>query len=271
MPTKINKPENLDKRILAVDGDIIAYRTAAVCEEHFEGAASSIIDTTLRDIATETGISNMRIYLTGSNNFRYKVAKTKPYKGNRATMVRPKYLQHCIEYLIKNYNACIMHNYEADDGIATDMVNRKAIHCGIDKDLFQIAGLHYNYVNKEWFEVSAEEAELILYRQVLMGDTSDNIPGLPRVGAKTAETIINDPDLAHEDALDYYKEICALKLPEVDPLQYFLEQKTLIEMVTNVDLLQMYTIQVEADTQGFVAHDENNFQPISNNKQGPKL
>jgi hypothetical protein len=63
----MNAPIN----VLAVDGDIIAYRTAAVCENDFEGACSQIIDNTLREISTQTGIGHMRIYLSGENNFRY--------------------------------------------------------------------------------------------------------------------------------------------------------------------------------------------------------
>jgi 5'-3' exonuclease len=261
MTTLINKPEDLTNRILAVDGDIIAYRTASVCEEHFEKACDEIIHTTLKNIATDTGIENMRIYISGKDNFRYKVAKTKPYKGNRATMVAPQFLNYCKEFLIKEYKAVRVHGYEADDGIATDMTQNNAIHCGIDKDMLQIAGLHYNYVKLEWYEVTPEDAIINLYRQILMGDTSDNIPGLPRVGAKTAEGVIADHRTAVEDALLYYETVCADKLPEVDFKEYFKEQSSLITMVKNVDFLQCMTAYVEADTQGF-DNEEGDFDGI---------
>lgn len=138
--------ENEKEQVFAVDGDTLAYRTAAVCNDHFEGACYAIIKSTLRDIATDTGITKMRIYLSGSNNFRYAVGKTKPYKGNRATMVKPQFLQACRDHLVELYNAQVIDGFEADDAIATDMVNNSAIHCGVDKDIFQIAGRHYNYV-----------------------------------------------------------------------------------------------------------------------------
>lgn len=243
--------ENEKQQILAVDGDIIAYRTAAVCENDFEGACASIIDSTLRDIATDTGINNMRIYLSGDDNFRYSIGVTKPYKGNRATMVRPQFLDYCKEYLMTKYKAIRCHGYEADDGIATDMTVNGAYHCGIDKDLLQVPGKHYNYVNKEWTEVSPEDATITLYRQILMGDASDNIPGLPRVGAKTAEKEITNAETAEEDARRYYEQVCAEKLPDIDPAVYYNEQASLITMVTDAAITMDHTVFVEHATEGF--------------------
>jgi hypothetical protein len=250
MSKEIKKPP-----VLAVDGDILAYRTAAVCEDHFAGACDEIIDSTLKQIATNTGVSTMRIYLSGKDNFRYSIAKTKPYKGNRATMVRPVYLEHCKNYLLNDYKAIMVHEAEADDGIASDMVNHGAAHCGIDKDMLQIPGLHYNYVKEEWTQVTPEDAELTLYRQVCMGDTSDNIPGLPRIGEAKAKAAITDWRKAKEQALDFYKQVCMEKLPGVDYFDYFLEQLMLIKMKTDLNLYDMMTATVEPETDGFVQHE----------------
>lgn len=240
--------------ILAVDGDILAYRTAAVCEDHFEGAAQAIIDSTLRDIATDTNISRMRIYVSGKDNFRYTVAKTKPYKGNRATMVRPQYLESTKLYLVETYGAVEVDGYEADDAIATDMTQNGAIHCGIDKDMLQIPGKHYNYVKKEWTHVTEEEAILILYRQILMGDASDNVPGLPRIGEKKAADAIQDPETAMLDAMDFYTSVCQDKLPGIEPMVYFIEQSRLITMVKDISLhcidFNTFT-SIDANTEGF--------------------
>jgi len=248
--------EGKENKILAVDGDIIAYRTAAVCEDHFEGAVEDILASTLEKIATDTGISNMRIYLSGENNFRYDIGKTRPYKGNRASMKRPRYLNHAKEWLIKEHKAIRVHGYEADDGIATDMTLNGAIHCGIDKDILQVPGLHYNYVKEEWIEISEEEATLKLWRQVLMGDNSDNIPGLPKVGEKTAEKLIFDAATAEADALSVYQEVCEEKMEGTDYEVYFKEQTKLIYMVRDINLFDLITTYVEPDTQGFVSEDD---------------
>ena len=256
-------------KTLAVDGDIIAYRTAAVCEDHFEGACEAIVDSTLKDIATDTNISNMRIYISGQSNFRYDIAKTKPYKGNRATMVRPQYLEATKQYLVDKYGAVRVDGYEADDAIATDMTINEAIHCGIDKDMLQIAGNHYNYVKKEWQEVTPEQAELTLYRQILMGDASDNIPGLPRIGEKKAADAIQCSETALMDAMEFYKYVCGDKLPDIDPMLYFIEQSSLVTMVKDVPL---YCIDfntsciIEPYTEGFERQEGQGLESILNKR-----
>lgn len=266
----------MTKQVLAVDGDIIAYRTAAVCEDHFEGSCEAIIKSTLTEIATDTNIETMRIYVSGKSNFRYDLAKTKPYKGNRETMKKPRFLSHCKQHLVEHYNALIVNGYEADDAIASDMTQNGAFHCGIDKDMLQIAGRHYNYVKKEWIDVTPEEAIIQLYRQILMGDASDNVPGLPRVGAKTAENVIFSAETARADALSYYREICEEKLPTVNHEEYFAEQASLITMVTDINLLNLFTIQINTNTEGFEAQegedlesDEEARPPVQ--KKAPKL
>lgn len=219
---------------LAVDGDILAYRVAAVCEEDFAKACNSIIDDMLTDIATHTGIADMRIYLSGENNYRYDVAVTTPYKAGRKT--KPQHLQYCRDYLCRIYGATVINGYEADDAIASDMVKNGAFHCGIDKDIYQIPGKHYNFVTKEWREVTPDEATINLYRQILTGDKTDNIPGLPLIGDKKAAKAINNANTANEDAKQMYREVCEKKLPEVNVAEYWKEQVLLVQMIDDLDV-----------------------------------
>ena len=61
---------------------------------------------------------------------------------------------------------------------------------GIDKDLKQIPGNHYNF-NKQLHEfVDDDNANLNLMLQCLTGDTSDNIPGLKGIGPAKASKIL---------------------------------------------------------------------------------
>jgi DNA polymerase-1 len=245
----------MGKLVLAVDGDTIAYRTAAVCNDAWAGACDDIIASTLKKISTASGIHDMRIYLSGEDNFRYKVAKTKPYKGNRVGMVHPQFLNHCKQHLVDVYDAIRMDGYEADDGIATDMMLTGAVHCGVDKDILQIPGRHYMYVKEEWITVTPDDAAINLYRQVLMGDTSDNIPGIPGCGTKTAEKLITDPDSAFSDALNAYLDKCPAK-GIVNVHEYFNEQLQLVAMISNCDIGQIefdLSVYVEPDTDGFAA------------------
>lgn len=261
----------MPRQVFAVDGDIIAYKTAAVCEEHFEGACASIIDTTFKNISTDTGTNLFRVYLSGRQNFRKQVAKTLPYKGNRATMVAPKYLDFCKEYLQSKYKAVIMDEYEADDCVATDMTQTGAIHCGVDKDIYQIAGRHYNYtkadINERWVEISEDEAAIRLYRQVLMGDRSDNVPGLPRIGEKKAEAAIQDALSAREDAIQMYNAVCREALPGVDPMEYFNEQFALIAMISSVNLPYDNTIFIAPKEGEFEVDTDSEFSSIEEKQE----
>lgn len=233
--------------VLAIDGDILAFRIASVCEEEMKQACDDLIDDKINDIVVNTGVTNMRVYLSGANNFRYDVAVTKPYKGNRDGLRKPQHLQYCRDYLTLNYKAIIVDGYEADDGIASDMVQNGAIHAGQDKDIKQIAGTHYNFVTQETEEVTPEQATLNFYRQILTGDSTDNIQGLPRVGDKTAEKVIADPTTAVQDAKEYYKEICAKSLPDVVVADYWKEQVKLIELIKDLNVLDMVTQSVKVN------------------------
>ena len=62
--------------------------------------------------------------------------------------------------------------------------------CGIDKDLLQIPGNHYNYGKDSWKFVDDDAAHYNLMLQCLIGDNSDNIPGIKGVGPKKAEKIL---------------------------------------------------------------------------------
>jgi len=229
----------------AVDADIIVYRIAFACEDELASECDDALDNYLSTIAQDTGITKMRLYLTGKGNFRYDVAVTKPYKGNRKGLKKPQHLAYCREYLQRVYGAIVVDGYEADDAIASDMVQNGAFHCGIDKDIKQIAGKHYDFVNKIWDEVSPEQAKLRLYAQILTGDSTDNIQGLPNVGEKTAYKIIYNHKTCAQDAKDYYKEICAKKLPDVDVATYWKEQVQLIELVKDLDIMDLVTANIK--------------------------
>ena len=234
-------------QVLAVDGDILAFRIASVCEEEMAQACDDLVDNKLSEIASDTSIGTMRIYLSGEGNFRYDVAITKPYKGNREGFRKPQHLAHIHDYLRRRYSAITVDGYEADDAIASDMTQNGAIHCGQDKDIYQISGRHYNFVEKEWATVTPEEATLALYQQILTGDKTDNVDGLPRVGVKTAQKIITDPDTAMQDAKAYYKEVCAEKMPDVDVATYWKEQVKLIQLVADLNIADLMTTNIKVN------------------------
>ena len=164
------------------------------------------------------GIKELRhdrfvMYLGGTNNFRYDIAPD--YKANRDGMPKPVHLQALTDYAIRK-GAIVPDGYEADDSVAIRAwehlnAGTNFVIAGIDKDLRQIPGWHYNYgKGNPPFEIDPTTAEFNFYVQLLMGDSSDNIPGIKGVGIKTAEKLL----ATCNDERDMYK-VCVDKWTEL--------------------------------------------------------
>jgi len=158
----------------------------------------------LEDLQTK----DMRLFLTGDNNFRFKLATIQPYKGHRDKEDRPYWYDELRKYLVDEWDAEIVDGMEADDKLGIVQyedynqaccvadyrfgpdAHTNTIISTIDKDLNMIPGWHYNFVKEERYWVDEHEALLNFYSQLLTGDVSDNILGIPKVGPKTAEKLL---------------------------------------------------------------------------------
>lgn len=179
---------------LLIDSDILVYRVACTCEDEVEQVAKWRIDDSIKDIFEATESTDATFYLTGRDNFRKNLDPT--YKANR-TQERPKYWQACRDYLASKYKATIIDNYEADDAMGWSQTDSTVI-CSIDKDLLMIPGKHYNWVRKEWTTVTEDSANQTFYRQLLIGDTSDNVFGIKGIGPKKAEKALAELSTVEE-------------------------------------------------------------------------
>lgn len=162
-----------------IDGDIVAYRCSASAEHEPEEIAVLRIENMMQDILRESESDEYRCFLTGQGNYRYDIYPL--YKANRKDKPKPVHLQACRDYLVEAWNAVISEGCEADDLIgiaATDCEDPMAfVICSIDKDLKMIAGHHFNFVTKERSFVTPIEGLKSFYKQLILGDVSDNIPG----------------------------------------------------------------------------------------------
>ena len=93
------------------DSDIFAYRAASACEDEDEATAQRTLDRLIVDVLM-CGVDNIypdcfvdewHMFLTGKNNFRYEIAVTVPYKGNRVDKPKPKHLAFLRNYLVKEW------------------------------------------------------------------------------------------------------------------------------------------------------------------------
>jgi len=146
------------------------------------------------------------IFDSARKNFRNDIYSE--YKANRAEA--PEDLVPQFEYIRKsviafNLPSIELINYEADDLIAT--YAKKIIETGAkvtvissDKDLMQLVSENIRLYDpmkskvlgkKEVFEKFGVKPDQVVDVQSLAGDSSDNIPGVPGIGIKTASELIN--------------------------------------------------------------------------------
>lgn len=165
--------------VALVDGDIVAYRSAASAEKESDGNIAIIrAHRTLQDIVSVTGADEVVVFLTGSTNFRKEIFAD--YKANRDNLPRPRFLQAVREFLVLEWGAEVTDGFEADDALGVASQEREigtSIVCSIDKDLLQLPGVHYNFVKSEFSTVDEIEGWRSFYKQLVLGDRGDNVPG----------------------------------------------------------------------------------------------
>lgn len=152
------------------------------------------IKTGLDKFGDEFSDASIRVLLSGPDNFRHDIATVAPYKGNRDDAHRPVYYQQIRNYMTEFWDAEVISGREADDecSIAQRAWNGNSIICTIDKDLDQVPGWHYDYWKKVLYFTEEHEGELLFFKQVLKGDSTDNIPGCHRVGDLRADAIVDE-------------------------------------------------------------------------------
>jgi len=181
-----------------IDADTPVYVSALASEDEAEYSAKRYLDNYILNIIKDSGCSSYSLFVSGTGNFRKEIDHT--YKENRKNKPEPKYREMLRQHLIKEWGAFECNGYEADDGCGIHQESDgSTIICGIDKDLLQIPGLHYQWpiIRKGvvqrpalFHNISVEQGWRNLFAQVLTGDTSDNIRGVPGIGPKKATSIL---------------------------------------------------------------------------------
>lgn len=183
--------------MLFIDADIVAYKAAyATQNKEIDDAIDAtdyLMDVILEDNLFDPGDTfAFEAYLTGQGNFRYDLAVTAPYKGERKGE-KPIFLYDIREHLVENWMAQVVHREEADDRIAIRATEfgKHSIIASIDKDFLQVPCTHYNITRRDWTTITETEGLLHFYKQILTGDKVDNIIGLYGIGPKKAEKILS--------------------------------------------------------------------------------
>ena len=188
--------------------------------------------------------------LSCERNFRYDLWPE--YKANRKQQRRPEHLKACKEHLIAQHKGRMFHPYEADDLIAMTAVRLTSEGHTVsiasnDKDFTQLGRKNLSFYDfttgKSWW-VTEEEAARYYYKQLLIGDTSDGVDGIPGVGSQTAIKILEECKSAKEmDAAVFwhYTEYYMKKLHKggsiSEKLQREIEEAAEQHIMRNIQML----------------------------------
>lgn len=193
----------IENRHLQADADIFAYE----CCDYNEPLQKNIdvLDLYIEQQRLLAGAGYINLHLTmGSKAGRYERATVKEYQANRKNRdpLQQKRVWELRAYMATLPNAQAWTDREADDGMAQFQVARIETH-GLDstvimtkdKDLRMVSGFHIHPDTLEinqaigfgscYLDESTSSKQVkgwgtsFFWHQMLMGDTADNIPGLP--------------------------------------------------------------------------------------------
>lgn len=217
---RLNKEERkylAKKKIVLLDGNSLAYRAffALPLLTNDQGIHTNAVygfTMMLENILKEEQPTHMLVaWDAGKQTFRHKTYED--YKGGRQKTPSElseqfPYLRKLLEaYKIPQYE---LDQYEADDIIGTlsqrgDDEDAEVVVISGDKDLTQLTSQHTTvritrkgitdteiYTPDHVMEKYGIEPHQIIDMKGLMGDASDNIPGVPGVGEKTALKLLKE-------------------------------------------------------------------------------
>lgn len=210
----------------AIDGDILLYEIGFAAEAFQRKKADELgealldsppwetversIHERINNIVVETASTDPIFLFTGKGNFRNTIAVTQKYKDREGK--KPFHYTNIKLYIQSVWPSLQVDGLEADDllGILLTENPDRYICCSRDKDLKQIPGWHYGWEvhNQPSFgpELIGEFGYIMLsskrdkligtgamfhHAQMLMGDTTDTIPGIPKHGPVAAFNLLN--------------------------------------------------------------------------------
>jgi 5'-3' exonuclease len=211
--------------MILIDGDVLLYKagfSAETKEADEEGnpikvaaplwVAKANLDAVINKILKELKDEYLVVLSAHKEiNYRFEVATTLPYKGNRKEEDKPIHYAELKKHLEARH-PCVVTTYgEGDDlmGYLQCTMEVPTILVSIDKDMLMIPGINYNMNTGQVLECS-DPGDLWVMEtragtkilkghgfkwfcaQMLMGDKVDNIPGLHRYGPVKALTNLKD-------------------------------------------------------------------------------
>lgn len=216
-------------RVAQIDADFIAYQ-AGFCGAETYSEQQKACDDIIGRLVKLAGAEQYHLHLTptGSNKGgRNDQAMYQPYQETRTGRDKPEHLDDLRQWMGSRTNATLYSTMEADDGmcIAQNKAidaghSEQSIICSKDKDLRMVSGWHldwdtgkhelvygYGYIKLDDSKSTKTVKGFgtsFFWAQLLMGDTADNIKGLPNVTGAVLNAI--KPTAAISKAIEVVRD-----------------------------------------------------------------
>ena len=158
-------------------------------------------------------------------NFRKNSYPT--YKADRVTKDPPEHLFDLKDWALNNDPDAM----GSQHGEADDLVLQTAADClaagepyviaSVDKDLKTIPCVYYEMRKREIIKVTEQEAFDFIVQQMIAGDPGDAIPGIYRVGYKTAAKLLDEHATTNQQKYFAARKIWKDKVGEDNWVQGF--------------------------------------------------
>jgi len=258
---------NLKKKLILIDGNSIAYRAffALPLLNNDKGVHTNAVygfTMMLMKILEDEKPTHMLVaFDAGKTTFRHKTFSE--YKGGRQK-TPPElseqfpYIRELLQsYGIRHYE---LENYEADDIIGTlslqgEQDGYEVVVISGDKDLTQLSSDKTTvYITRKGItdiesytpdhiqEKYGLTPDRIIDMKGLMGDSSDNIPGVPGVGEKTAIKLLKEFETL-ENLLQSIDQVSGKKLKE--KLEEFKDQALMSKELATITREAPLTVGLE--------------------------
>lgn len=194
------------RRVALIDADTLIYLVAYNFKdadhrefgESVEEVTPRVLETADNMVKEILQVTRATHYLGAMGHpfircFRFTHAKYAPYKagrGEEADYVR-RWKEIIKTHLHESWGFIMPPGLEADDVISLmaeelSFTDDEYIICSPDKDLSTFPGEHYDYKKLGFADISRQQADWLFWYQMMIGDSTDGVAGLPGVGDKKA-------------------------------------------------------------------------------------